>query len=198
MGCTPDSHRANVRGETSTCRAAFASDRPRVLRRAFSSDPVITWPHLAIHSHTTPRLATPRTGKETRENLRPTTPSPTMPRRSIPYRAEHCHTGPYLTTPSLVTPCPSAYWKGDSCESPIHYAYHTRARHAIHRLDSPSLGPPLHTRPLFKLRDVEPSIRRPEITEPDQTTSIRDHVVQIAAPDVFRQHPMPYCHRWQA
>ena len=41
MFCTPDSQRANVRGETSTCLAAFAKDRLRCLRSAFSSLPII-------------------------------------------------------------------------------------------------------------------------------------------------------------
>lgn len=45
--CTPDSHRANVRGETSTCRAAFANDRPRDLRRALSSAPTMPQPTTA-------------------------------------------------------------------------------------------------------------------------------------------------------
>lgn len=39
--CTPDSHRAHVRGETSTCLAALDSDRPRDFRSAFNSAPVI-------------------------------------------------------------------------------------------------------------------------------------------------------------
>lgn len=41
--CTPDSHRENVRAETSTCRAAFASDKLSDLRNLFSSDPCIAY-----------------------------------------------------------------------------------------------------------------------------------------------------------
>lgn len=48
MFCTPDSHRANVRGETSTCRAAFARDRLRDLRSAFSSGAIIFYSGYAI------------------------------------------------------------------------------------------------------------------------------------------------------
>ena len=81
MFWTPDSHRANVRGETSTCRAAFASDKPRDLRKDFSSDP--SMPHLSM--------------------TRLCSPYPTPPCLSPPY-----HSRTYPTPPDRGLPCPAA------------------------------------------------------------------------------------------
>ena len=62
---SPDSHRAQVRGVTSTCRAACASDRPSLFRHALSSVPVMLSVHHLSRRFLTcipvlPRHAAPR------------------------------------------------------------------------------------------------------------------------------------------
>ena len=70
---TPDSHLAKVRGETSTCRAAFASDKPRVLRNCFSSEPTIPLRTAPVHF-------APHTTKADLTTHRITRPGQTAPR----------------------------------------------------------------------------------------------------------------------
>ena len=118
MFWTPDSHRANVRGETSTCRAAFASDSPRDFRNAFSSEPSISrhtgplltsayhaWANLAKPDQNVPfptaaRPAAPKLAKPRLAMPRFTIPQPTAP---LPYPATQGHCEPHPAYPCQVT-----------------------------------------------------------------------------------------------
>ncbi len=120
--CCPDSHRAMVRPETSSCRASCASDSPRVLRLSFSSPPVIPAPpvldpplHTEAHraGSRLPRLArrSPIGPYLTSPGL-PYRPDRALPDHIIPRRAEpdHCkpalpfRTGPLRALPSHAVP----------------------------------------------------------------------------------------------
>ena len=93
MFCAPDSHRANVRGETSTCRAAFASDKPRDLRSALSSDPVIE----NNQRHTSAYLSGP--------SRIPPSQHQSMPDRSLLYwKADSCESAIHYVYPRPSAP----------------------------------------------------------------------------------------------
>lgn len=125
MFCTPDSHRANVLGETSTCRAAFASDKPRDFRKAFSSKPSMPYP--SMPNNTDAGLTGPH---HTAPDQTPTRRSRPRPTRfaAAAHSFEWAGTAlPYRTLPVLTKPQPILPNQTQTCRTksnrtqPCHY-----------------------------------------------------------------------------